>query len=77
MPLMYHRYYFTIRSSDHEDIDPQGTELADDDAALDHASRIIRRLKASGGYDDPRLMVEVRNEKRNTVLFVPFLPAYA
>jgi len=71
------RYYFIIRWPDHEDIDPQGTELADDDAALDHASRIIRRLKASGGYDDPGLMVEVRNEKRDAVLFVPFLPACA
>ena len=71
------RYYFIIRWPDHEDIDPQGTELADDDAALDHACRIIQRLQSSGGYDDPGLMVEVRNEKRGTVLFIPFLPAHA
>jgi tellurite resistance protein len=71
------RYYFTIRSSDHENIDPQGTELADDDAALDYACRMIRWLQASGGYDDPGLMLQVRNEKREIVLFIPFLPAYA
>jgi hypothetical protein len=77
MPRMYHRYYFTIRSSDHEDIDPQGTELTDDDAALDYACRMIQSLRTSGGYDDPGLMLQVRNEKREMVFFVPFLPACA
>jgi tellurite resistance protein TerB len=71
------RYYFTIRWPAHEDIDPQGIELADDDTALEYACRMIRRLQASGGYDDPGLMLEVRNEKREIVLFIPFLPAYA
>ena len=71
------RYYFTIRSSDHEEIDPQGTEQADDDAALDYACRMIRRLQASGGYDDPGFMLEVQNETREMVLFIPFLPACA
>lgn len=72
------RYYFTIRWSDHDNIDPQGSELADDDVVLDYACCMIRRLQASGGYDnDPGLMLEVRNERRETVLFIPFLPAYA
>jgi tellurite resistance protein TerB len=71
------RYYFTIRWPEHEDIDPQGIELADDDIALEYACRMIRRLQASGGYDDPGLMLEVRNEKREIMLFIPFLPAYA
>jgi hypothetical protein len=62
---------------DHEEIDPQGTQLADDNAALDYACRLIGRLKASGGYDDPRLAVEVRNEMRQRVLSIPFLPGYA
>jgi len=44
---------------------------------LEYACRMIRRLQASGGYDDPGLMLEVRNEKREMVLFIPFLPAYA
>jgi hypothetical protein len=71
------RYYFTIRWADHEDIDPQGTQLADDDAALDHAYRMVRRLQASGGYDDPALVVEVRNEMRERVLSIPFLAGCA
>ena len=71
------RYYFTIRSSDHEDIDPRGSQFADDDAALDYACCMIRRLQASGGYDDPGLILEVRNERRETVFFIPFLPACA
>ena len=71
------QYYFTIRWSDDEDIDPRGSELADDAAALDYACRMIRQLQANGGYDDPGLMLEVRNERRETVLFIPFLPAYA
>jgi hypothetical protein len=71
------RYHFTVRWSDHEDIDPRGSELADNDAALAYACRLIRQLQVSGGYDDPGLILEVRNEKRETVLFIPFLPAYA
>jgi hypothetical protein len=71
------RYYFTIRWSDLEDVDPQGNELADDDAALEHACRTIRRLQATGGYGDPGLMLEVRNERREMVLSIPFLPACA
>ena len=71
------RYYFTIRWPDHEEIDPQGTQLADDDAALGYACRMVRRLQASGGYDDPGLVVEVRNEMRRRVLSIPFLAGCA
>jgi hypothetical protein len=71
------RYYFTVLWPDHEDIDPQGTELPDDDAALRYAHRMTQRLQASGGYDDPGLTVEVRNEKRQRVLSIPFLAGCA
>jgi hypothetical protein len=71
------RYYFTILWSDHEDIDPQGTSLADNDAALDYACRMVQRLKVSGDYVDPGLVVEVRNETRERVFSIPFLPACA
>ena len=72
-----HRYYFTVLWADHEDVDPQGTELPDEDAALHHACRMVRRLQVSGGYDDPALMVEVRNEMRERVLSIPFFAACA
>jgi hypothetical protein len=38
---------------------------------------MIRELKASGGYDDPGLVIEVRNEMRQMVLSIPFLAACA
>ena len=71
------QYYFTIRWSDHEDNDEHGTPLKDNAAALDHACRMVRELRASGGYDDPELVVEVRNELHQMVLSVPFLAACA
>ena len=63
--------------SDHEEDDERGTALEDDAAALDYACRMIRELIASGGYDDPRLVVKVRNEMHQIVLSVPFLAACA
>jgi hypothetical protein len=71
------RYYFIILWPDHEDVDPHGTQLTDNDAARGHACHMVRRLKASGDYDDPELMVEVRNEMRERVLSIPFLAGYA
>jgi hypothetical protein len=71
------RYYFTVLWPDHEDIDPQGTQLTDNDAALGHACHMVRRLQASGDYDDPELMVEVRNEMHERVLSIPFLAGFA
>jgi hypothetical protein len=71
------RYYFTILWADHEDIDSQGAQLADDRAALGYACHLVDRLRASGGYSDPRLAIEVRNEMRQRVLSIPFLPGCA
>jgi hypothetical protein len=51
--------------------------LADDSAALDYAFRLVERLKAGGDYNDPGLAVEVRNEMRQRVLSIPFLPGCA
>jgi hypothetical protein len=71
------RYFFSIRSTDSEDHDEDGIELPDDAAALDYACRIVRELKANGGYDDPRMVVQVQNERQQTVLSIPFLVACA
>ena len=51
--------------------------LKDDAAALDYARRMAQGLKAGGGYDDPGLAIEVRNELHQIVLYVPFLAACA
>jgi hypothetical protein len=50
--------------------------LQDVSAALDYACRIVRELSAKG-YNDPGLLVSVRNEMREIVLSVPFLAACA
>jgi hypothetical protein len=70
-------YYFAVRRSDQEHIDERATALNDNAAVRDCACHMVRELRASGGYDDPRLVVTVRNEMRQIVLSIPFLPACA
>ena len=71
------RYFFGVRWSDHEDDDPSGAVLSDNAAALNYADRLIRELKEGGRYDDPNLMVIVRDEMKTVVLSIPFLAACA
>ena len=71
------RYFFDIRSPEGGDRDEQGILFPDDAAALNYACSMIRELNASGGYDDPGLVIDVRNEMRETVLSIPFLAACA
>jgi len=66
------QYCFTIRSFEHEYTDERNAVLEDVAAALDYACRIVKE-----GYNDPGLAVSVRNEMREIVLSVPFLPACA
>jgi hypothetical protein len=72
------RYFFTIRrpGSEFED-DPGGMILPNDAAALSHAAHAIRELQKREGYDDPRLMMIVKNETRQPLLSLPFLPGCA
>jgi hypothetical protein len=71
------RYFFTIRWPDRQDIDERGTLLENDTAALDYACRTVRELRAFGGYDHPRLVLQVNREKQKVVLSIPFLAACA
>ena len=62
MPVLeVQRYFFGVRWSDHEDNDPNGALLSDNAAALNYADRLIRELKERGRYNDPNLMVIVRD----------------
>jgi hypothetical protein len=70
-------YFFAIRRSDQEHLDEHATALNDDAAALDYACHMVRELRANRGYDDPRLVVTVKNEMSQIVLSIPFLPACA
>jgi hypothetical protein len=78
MPVFEVRqYFFGVRRSDREDEDAIGTRLSDVAAALNHAERLIRELKENGGYNDPNLMVIVRDGMKKVVLSIPFLAACA
>jgi hypothetical protein len=66
-----------VRWSDHEDDDPSGRLLSDNAAALNYADRLSRELKEGGRYDDPNLMVIVRDGMKKVVLSIPFLAACA
>ena len=70
------RYFFTIRQSegDFED-DPFGTILPNASAALSHAESMIRTLQNRGRYNDPGLMMFVKDESGQTVLSLPLVPA--
>jgi hypothetical protein len=71
------RYFFIIQSENVviED-DPHGSILPDTAAALSYAERTIRELRGEGGYNELRIMI-VKDESKQTVLSLPFLPACA
>jgi hypothetical protein len=78
MPVLeVQRYFFGVRWSDHEDDNPNGALLSDNAAALNYADRLIRELKERGRYNDPNLMVIVRDGMKKVVLSIPFLAACA
>jgi hypothetical protein len=66
-------YYFDVRSYGELHDHRGGTLMADDDAALDYARRLIRDLRQAGGYDDPGLTLIVRNSVGRTVFSIPFM----
>ena len=68
------RYFFTIRALNGDlEHDPSGKFLPDIAAALTHAERIISQLHKESGYDDPALMMLVKDETGRTVLYLPFV----
>lgn len=71
------RYFFIIQGENVviED-DPHGTILPDTPAALSYAERTIRELRGEGG-DNELLIMIVKDEGNQTVLSLPFLPAFA
>jgi hypothetical protein len=53
------RYFFTLKSPDNEQADPEGIVLQNDGAALEYAQRIVGEFKEEDGYDDPDLLMIV------------------
>jgi hypothetical protein len=70
------RYFFTIRGLDRVKDDPHGTSLPDIAAAFSTAEGKIRKLRKESGYTDPTLMMFVKDEAGQSVLFLPFFPGY-
>jgi hypothetical protein len=68
------RYFFTIHGQNRVEDDPAGTYLPDVAAALSYAEYTIRELRKKSGYDDPALMMFVKDQARQTVLSLPFFP---
>jgi hypothetical protein len=71
------QYFFVIQGSDQEGNRPPAVAFPNDAAALRHAERIIAELQKERKYVDPMGFVIVRNERNETILSVPFLPACA
>ena len=70
------RYFFVIQWPDgRKTNDPNGTILPNEAAALSNAECVIESLRMEKGHNDPGLRILVTNEKHQTVLSIPFLPA--
>jgi hypothetical protein len=52
--------------------DPHGTELPNNTAALDFALRTVRKLKQGGIYEEPGILLIVRNEAGEQIFAIPF-----
>ena len=70
------QYFFTVRGRNRAEDDRDGTNLPDIAAALSNAEHKIRELRTQSEYDDPSLMMIVKDESGQTVLSLPFFPGY-
>ncbi len=68
------QYFFTIRGRSWVKDDRDGVNLPDVAAALSHARHTIRELRKESGYNDPALMMIVKDEARHAVWSLPFFP---
>jgi hypothetical protein len=67
------RYFFNARvpgEADRED--SEGTVFLRDTDAFDYAYGIIRKLKQTGGYDAPGIMMIVKDHTGRVIFSVPF-----
>jgi hypothetical protein len=71
-------FFFTVRDSDGRlKDDPQGTDLPGAADALFRAEQTISKLRYEPGYENPQLMMIVRDRTGHSVWSLPFLPACA
>ena len=68
------RYFFTVCRPGRVKHDPHGTNLPDVAAALSYAECKIVELRKESPYNDPALVMIVKDEARKMVLSLPFFP---
>jgi hypothetical protein len=68
------QYFFDVRSHELDYCDPDGITLADDDAAIAYAERMIRELKEDEGYEALDLKMFVKDESRRSIITIRFNP---
>ena len=68
------QYFFDVRPGELDFHDPDGITLADDDAAIAYAERMIRELKEDEGYEAPDLKMFVKDESRRAMITIRFNP---
>jgi hypothetical protein len=66
------RYFFTIHGPAQVEDDPVGTYLPDVATARSHGEYTIRELRKKSGYNDPALMMIIKDEAQQTILSLPF-----
>jgi hypothetical protein len=71
-------YFFTVRDPDATlKDDSRGTNLPSAADALFCAEQTISELRYEPGYDNPQLIMIVRDQAGHSVWSLPFLPACA
>ena len=66
------RYFFINLWSGKDYDDDSGTLLPNEEAARAFAQRIIRELKEAGDYDDPVLIMVVKNNAGQQLFSIAF-----
>ena len=70
-------YVFIVRSGGQMLEPPRPVLLEHDEAALGYASEMANKLRKSGGYNDPSLVVSVMDQHRPFIFSIPILAACA
>jgi hypothetical protein len=70
-------YVFTIRSGERLHGAPRVASLDNDTAAIGYACELVQNLKKGSGYDDPNLLIRIKDEGRAVAFSIPFRAACA
>ena len=68
------QYFFDVRCDEWDFRDPDGITLADDEAAISYAERMIQELKEDEGYEAPDLKMFVKDESQRSLITIRFNP---